>query len=1381
MDSTGVDDPPDGDPSEWSDGELRAERGRLLALAPLLDAGAEPETLARAGWLSWLLHGRGTGGVDDVRIAADAYERAFTAVTGTESEDEVWDRRRIDFGLVLAALHEAERRADPDRLEAAQWWIASGLRRVAHHTDRAEAAAAACLARYLLACLARTRHELHPEDRALLDQALDRQHDALADEDPEVLGELHRSLGDLYYTRSCLVGDWDDLTDAEASARHYRLALPAVDDGGERAEVYRDLGISLQLLGRGTDSGDMLLEALDAFERARSGGWEGRWWADDLRLRQAYVRALLWSQWDRADQAEAAEAELEVILAEPDALVDTSPAYLDLFGRLLYERAVVRDDLAARDRAIGVLRYAVDRWVAEDDGSIEQAAFCLSMFQYARYLDDRDTGRLADVIRGAELVLESPEADAEARERSRHLRLAARGESAFHGLAELTEDEKQELLGMRDRIGELFEGDTSQVHLGDLSGERHGVLAQDLLGNHRLNQGFDLLYDRWLALEPGSQESGVFAWQLLNQVLYTDLDRDHVTREQRETLFEAAIDVRADKGWKIGLHGTAALLHLMSGMIRGREIMGLAMAHLEKAAELANGDPELADKADFGRVIAMMVRGQQLSASADTDTAVGLWRRIRRSDHLTDAQKLLLDAQCAPFAGLRAVGLGDLAEADRNLAISVEVLRHYPRGDLSRIELWTLLANLHLQRNGAAEKSGVPAVPHPEGEPTDTELRQAADRLPRDHRAWVLGDNGICRTARGLELKDPRLQAEGLALIEAALELCEEGEEHWIRYAYAMGLYSCMRIHTHRDLSALDTGIHWLERARGSSVGPGHPQWADAGISLGMAYRLRSLVPRGAASSDDRRAGRRAGLSALQGYSWAALLQSGTDYATEAAAEATRSALSVAGWCLEDGVPEEAVQALDACRGLVLHAATTAMSVPEKLEAVGRADLAAEWRALESAEPSERPSGSDAPPGARTSSELRLRVLDVLTGPASAGLPQARLLDPPGTEEIGAALRTVDADALVYLVPAGEDRPGTAVVVTADGRTSALPLPLLSEEAAPVRGYRPAPPTGRDLVPVPEAGSDVPPRPLRAQLDRLCSWAWYAAVKPLGDALRARLGPGDRALKLVLVPMGALGAVPWHAAWEGGPGGSRRYAIQDVEISYAASARLLCDVVARPAVPHTGAALIVGNPTGDLGFAGEEARSVGRSFYREGEFLGQDATPEAVLRWLRDPGNAGGVLHLACHGTVAEHRRHTAYLTLAGGTLPAEALTEGVRPGQGQLELVVLAACRSHVSGRGDNEAFSLATAFLVAGARAVVGSLWPVPDEATSVLMYMTHQFLRRAGDPPARALRRAQLWMLDPLRQVPEDMPEPLVHQSRRIDPDDLSAWAGFTHLGR
>jgi CHAT domain-containing protein len=84
-----------------------------------------------------------------------------------------------------------------------------------------------------------------------------------------------------------------------------------------------------------------------------------------------------------------------------------------------------------------------------------------------------------------------------------------------------------------------------------------------------------------------------------------------------------------------------------------------------------------------------------------------------------------------------------------------------------------------------------------------------------------------------------------------------------------------------------------------------------------------------------------------------------------------------------------------------------------------------------------------------------------------------------------------------------------------------------------------------------------------------------------------------------------------------------------------------------------------------------------------------------------------------------------------------------------------------------------------VAGARSVIGSLWPVPDESTSLLMYMFHHYLHR--NSPAHALREAQLWMLHEDRTTPADMLDELVARMPSIDPRDLLSWAGFSHFGQ
>jgi CHAT domain-containing protein len=336
-------------------------------------------------------------------------------------------------------------------------------------------------------------------------------------------------------------------------------------------------------------------------------------------------------------------------------------------------------------------------------------------------------------------------------------------------------------------------------------------------------------------------------------------------------------------------------------------------------------------------------------------------------------------------------------------------------------------------------------------------------------------------------------------------------------------------------------------------------------------------------------------------------------------------------------------------------------------------------------------------------------------------------------------------------------------------------------------------PGHRDLGPVGGAasGADGGRAGERRALEAVCDWASQAVTEPLLAHLRAQGATVPP--KLVLVPMGQLAAVPWHAARRRGPGGRYRYAVQDAVVSYAASARLFCEVMAREPVPYDAPGLVVGNPTGDLPHAGREAMALHAAFYRTAPYLGRHTagtatgagTPAEVLGWLRLRGlSPGGVLHLACHARVLRRSAaHTAHLHLAGGTLAAEQLTEHAqRSGRpSRIGLVSLAACTTHVSGRGHDEAFTLSTAFLVDGARSVLGSLWPVPDEATSYLMFMVHHYLNAERARPAAALRLAQLWMLDPGRRPPATMPPELAAQVHTVDPDDLRGWAGFTHLGQ
>jgi CHAT domain-containing protein len=75
--------------------------------------------------------------------------------------------------------------------------------------------------------------------------------------------------------------------------------------------------------------------------------------------------------------------------------------------------------------------------------------------------------------------------------------------------------------------------------------------------------------------------------------------------------------------------------------------------------------------------------------------------------------------------------------------------------------------------------------------------------------------------------------------------------------------------------------------------------------------------------------------------------------------------------------------------------------------------------------------------------------------------------------------------------------------------------------------------------------------------------------------------------------------------------------------------------------------------------------------------------------------------------------------------------------------MVVTSACQTAIGkiGEGD-EIVGLTRAFIYAGARSVLGSLWNISDEATAEFMYAFYSKLQTLGK--VEALRQAQLKMI-------------------------------------
>ena len=165
-----------------------------------------------------------------------------------------------------------------------------------------------------------------------------------------------------------------------------------------------------------------------------------------------------------------------------------------------------------------------------------------------------------------------------------------------------------------------------------------------------------------------------------------------------------------------------------------------------------------------------------------------------------------------------------------------------------------------------------------------------------------------------------------------------------------------------------------------------------------------------------------------------------------------------------------------------------------------------------------------------------------------------------------------------------------------------------------------------------------------------------------------------------------------------------------------------------------GPALIAGDPDRTLPAAREEARMVGR-------WLG--ATPRlgeaASLADFRGAGPRAGTIHLATHAAQPSGDE-PAWIQFADGRLAPWQ----IRQLRLRADLVVLSACETGIAPvtAGDESPEALDRAFLVAGARTVVASRWPVDDAATGALMRRFYAGLDRGpASALAIAMREVQL----------------------------------------
>jgi tetratricopeptide (TPR) repeat protein len=313
------------------------------------------------------------------------------------------------------------------------------------------------------------------------------------------------------------------------------------------------------------------------------------------------------------------------------------------------------------------------------------------------------------------------------------------------------------------------------------------------------------------------------------------------------------------------------------------------------------------------------------------------------------------------------------------------------------------------------------------------------------------------------------------------------------------------------------------------------------------------------------------------------------------------------------------------------------------------------------------------------------------------------------------------------------------------------------------------------------------PRAFLTGIDHITKWLWPTLMEPLRGWFRATSST-------TVICSGWLGLLPLHAAWTDDPTTptGRRYALDEALLTYSPNARALdaADRRARTVQPES--LLVVENSRSSaevsLPHAAREAQIVAGMFDGPLQLRDTEASVESVLIALR----AAQVAHFACHGYADTWEPLNSALLLPNGELlTLDTILSAQLP---DTYLIALSACETALQGGTRDEAVSLSTGLLQAGARSVIGSLWRVSDRSTMLLMSRFYQLWKRQGTAPAQAMRLAQQWLRDGTNgQWSTEFPEiaelaPTIDSARLQEAWDSAQpyrhpyhWAAFTYIGR
>jgi CHAT domain-containing protein len=273
-----------------------------------------------------------------------------------------------------------------------------------------------------------------------------------------------------------------------------------------------------------------------------------------------------------------------------------------------------------------------------------------------------------------------------------------------------------------------------------------------------------------------------------------------------------------------------------------------------------------------------------------------------------------------------------------------------------------------------------------------------------------------------------------------------------------------------------------------------------------------------------------------------------------------------------------------------------------------------------------------------------------------------------------------------------------------------------------------------------EADSAGGPSPVRTEFEQALQDVYDGLIKPLEWALKD-------VHRLVISPYADLHAIPFAILpMRGHPLIARH------PLTLVPSLSLLRRICTRR--QWTGGppkrAYIVGNPAtkvqSRLPAAEKEAKLVAARLGKAGvpaDSISLRLAEEATEDSYRCEARNADLVHLACHARVREPAYDSRLYLAPSGPFDGILLASEVAQVQLSDAIVFLAACETAQGRFAPDGVVGLVRAFLEAGARAVIASLWRVDDSATyTFVRHFYAELLRRRGSAPvSEAIRSATL----------------------------------------